>query len=132
MHPHLPAAMKKSTAKTATKSNPLRVSAGYRRFVLDQLEELGDVTPRSMFGGIGLYHRGVFFAIVAGDRLYFKVDAATRPDYERLGMEAFKPYPGRGGSMQYFAVPLAVIESSAELARWARRAIAVATRPKAH
>jgi DNA transformation protein len=124
--------MKKPPAKTAGKRNPLRVSDSYRRFVLDQLEELGDVTPRPMFGGVGLYHRGVFFAIVAGDRLYFKVDPATRPDYERLGMGAFNPYPGRGGSLQYFSVPIEVIESSAELATWARRAIAVARRTKAH
>lgn len=124
--------MKKKPAKAGARSNPLRVSEGYRRFVLGQLEELGDVTPRAMFGGIGLYHRGLFFAIVAGDRVYFKVDSATRPEYERLGMDSFNPYPGRGASMQYFAVPLEVLESPPELARWAKRAIAVAARAKAH
>lgn len=110
--------------------NPLTVSESYKRFVLDQLEELGDVTPRSMFGGVGLYHRGIFFGIIAGDALYLKVDDTTRLDYERAGMTAFKPYADRSGTMQYYAVPLEVLESGAELARWASKAVAVATRAK--
>ena len=105
------------------------VSDSYKRFVLDQLEELGDVTPRSMFGGVGLYHRDVFFAIVAGDVLYLKVDDATRGDYERAGMGPFRPFPDRGGgTMNYYAVPLEVLENAGELAEWARRAIDVAKR----
>ena len=52
----------------------LKVSEPFKSFVLDQLEELGDVAPRSMFGGIGLYCRGVFFGLIASDVLYLKVD----------------------------------------------------------
>ncbi len=107
----------------------MSVSDSYKRFVLGQLEELGDVTPRSMFGGVGLYYRDVFFGIVAADVLYLKVDDATRGDYERAGMGPFRPFPDRGrGTMQYYAVPLDVLESAAELAEWARRAIDVAKR----
>ncbi len=78
----------------------MSVSDSYKRFVLDQLDELGEVTPRSMFGGVGLYHRDVFFGIVAGDVLYLKVDDATRGDYERAGMGPFRPFPDRRGTMQ--------------------------------
>ena len=106
----------------------MKVSESFKAFVLDQLEELGDVAPKSMFGGVGLYHRGVFFAILAADVLYLKVDAATRPDYERAGMQPFRPYPGRqSGTMRYYAVPLEVLESATELAAWARKAVAAAT-----
>jgi len=113
--------------------NPLRVTDNYKRFVLDQLEEFGDVEPRSMFGAVGLYCRGVFFGIVAGDVLYLKVDDTTRGDYQRAGMSPFRPFPERGGTMQYYAVPLDVLESAEELARWARRAVDVAKqqRPRA-
>ena len=110
------------------KPNPLRVSASFRAFVLDQLNEAGDVLPRSMFGGVGLYCEGVFFGIIAGDVLYLKVDDTTRPDYERAGMGPFMPYPRRGGTMRYYAVPADVLENAAELGRWARRAIRVAER----
>jgi DNA transformation protein len=108
----------------------LKVSAGFKAFVLDQLEELGDVTPKSMFGGVGLYHRGVFFGILARDTMYLKVDEGNRDDYERAGMKAFKPYPGRArpGTMPYHAVPLEVLESASELAGWALKAIKAAER----
>jgi DNA transformation protein len=106
----------------------LKVSDGFRSFVLDQLEELGDVTPKSMFGGVGLYHRGVFFGILARDTLYLKVGDSNLADYERARMKPFKPYPNRGGTMKYYAVPLDVLESPIELVAWTRKAIAVANR----
>lgn len=106
----------------------MKVSDGFRAFVLDQFEELGDVTPRPMFGGVGLYHDGVFFGILAGDVLYLKVDGTTRREYVREGMRPFKPYAHRPMTMGYYAVPPAVLESPLELARWARKAIEVAAR----
>jgi DNA transformation protein len=106
----------------------LKVSDGYRSFVLDQLEEVGDVTAKSMFGGVGLYHRGVFFGIIARDTLYLKVGDLNRDDYTRAKMKPFKPYRDRGGTMKYYAVPLDILESPLELAVWARKAIEVAGR----
>ena len=105
----------------------LTVSAAFKSFVLDQLEEVGDVTPRSMFGGVGLYHRGVFFGILARDTLYLKVGDSNRADYKRARTKAFRPYPNRSGTMKYYAVPLDVLESPTDLAVWARKAIAVAS-----
>ncbi|MBI4478298.1 MAG: TfoX/Sxy family protein [Acidobacteria bacterium] len=111
--------------------NPLRVSGGFKAFVLDQLEELGGVVPRAMFGGVGLYRDGVFFGIIAGDELYLKVDDTNRPDYERAGSHPFKPYPHRPVTMQYFGVPIDVLESPIELAAWAKKAVAAAERSSA-
>jgi len=104
----------------------LSVTDGFKSFVLAQLEELGDVTARSMFGGVGLYHRGVFFALIARDTLYLKVGDANRADYARVKAKPFQPYPDRAATMKYYAVPVGVLESAAELAVWARKAIAVA------
>ena len=106
----------------------LAVSDGFRSFVLDQLSELEDVMPRSMFGGVGLYSRGLFFGILARDRLYLKVDDDNRAAYEEAGEKPFKPYPGRPGTMQYYAVPLAILESATELVEWARDARNAAAR----
>jgi DNA transformation protein len=52
----------------------LAVSAGFEELVLDNLRDVGVVIDRSMFGGIGLYCRGLFFGIIAADVLYLKVD----------------------------------------------------------
>ena len=112
----------------ARSARSLKVSDGFKSFVLDQFGELGSVTPKSMFGGIGLYHNGVFFGILARDTLYLKTDAHNVGDYEAAGMKPFKPYPDRKGTMRYYQVPLDVLESPIELAAWARKAIAAASR----
>jgi DNA transformation protein len=106
--------------------NPLKVTPPFRSFVLDQLAGLGGVTPRSMFGGIGLYRDGVFFGIVAGDMLYLRADDRSRPVYEAAGSHPFKPYPHRPGTMAYYSVPPSVLECAPDLARWARMACAAA------
>jgi DNA transformation protein len=94
--------------------------------VLGQLSDVRGLHARPMFGGIGLYADDVFFGIVAGDTLYFKVDDTNRQDYEREGSHPFKPYADRATTMAYYSVPAAVLEDSVDLARWAKRSIAVA------
>jgi DNA transformation protein and related proteins len=106
----------------------LRVSDGFRSFVLDQLEPLGPIVAKSMFGGVGLYCDGVFFGLIALDVLYLKVDETTRHDYEAAGSRPFRPFPDRSGTMQYYNVPVDVLESQIELVEWARKAVNVARR----
>jgi DNA transformation protein len=110
------------------KGRTLASSAGFEAFVVDQLALLGDVTPKKMFGGVGLYCDGWFFGIIARDELYLKADDGTRARFEAGGGRPFDPYPGRSGRMQYYSVPLDVLESAPELERWAREAVAVARR----
>ena len=102
-------------------------SKGYRDFVVEQLERVAPVTARSMFGGVGLYAQGLFFALIAEDRLYFKVNDSTRQDFERLGMEPFRPF-GEENAMGYYEVPVDVLEDAAQLEPWMRKAIEVAAK----
>jgi DNA transformation protein len=106
----------------------LRSSAGFVEFVVDQLAELGDVTAKSMFGGTGLYCGDRFFGIIARDVLYLKADDETRGRFDAAGSRPFRPYPDRPGTMQYYGVPVDVLESAPELVRWARDAVRAATR----
>ena len=105
----------------------MAVSESYRDFVLEQLGRVTPVTGKSMFGGVGLYADGLFFALIAEDRLYFKVDDTTRPDFERLGMEPFRPF-GEDSAMGYYEVPADVVEDPVQLAPWMRKAIDVAAK----
>jgi len=107
----------------------MAISESYHVFVLEQLGRVTPVTARSMFGGVGIYAEGVFFALIAEDRLYFKVDDATRPDFERLAMEPFRPF-GDESAMGYYEVPADVVEDVVQLAPWMKRAIDVAARAK--
>jgi len=98
-------------------------------FVLEQLGRVTPVTMKSMFGGVGIYAQGLFFALIAEDRLYFKVDDTTRPEFERLGMEPFRPF-GEDSVMGYYEVPADVLEDSVQLGPWTRKAIDVAAGAK--
>src|SRR5262245_32481894 len=108
----------------------LRVSDGFRTYVLDQLSPVQGLRARPMFGGFGLYAGDAFFGILAADVLYMKVDDSNRSDYEQAKAPAFKPFVNRPMSMSYYAVPVGVLESSHILAVWATRSIAVARRAK--
>lgn len=108
----------------------MAVSPEYRAYVLEQLACLGGVTDRPMFGGVGIYLDRVFFALIANDVLYFKVDDSNRADYETAGMAAFKPYPTRHTTMPYYEVPVSVLEDVEQLTAWGRKAYAVASRDR--
>lgn len=105
----------------------MSVSPTYRSFVLEQLGRvLPRVTGRSMFGGVGIYAGEVFFALIAEDMLYFKVNDSTRPAYEALGLEPFHPYGKNTKPMQYYQVPEDALEDPDALRPWVEQAIAVA------
>ncbi len=63
--------------------------------VLEQLAGIGRVRSRRMFGAVGLYAGDVFFAIVADNVVYLKVDEVTRGDFIDRGMGPFRPFPDR-------------------------------------
>jgi len=104
------------------------VSDEYLTYVIDQLECVGPVQARRMFGGAGLYCDGLFFALVADDVLYFKVDDSNCPDYESAGMGPFRPFPDKPNVMQYYEVPIDALENKDTLYDWARKALDVAER----
>lgn len=79
-----------------------------------------------MFGGVGIYSRDVFFALIADDTLYFKVDDSTRPEFEARGSPPFRPYGEEGEEMQYYRVPDELLEDPESLGHWADQAIQVA------
>jgi DNA transformation protein len=108
----------------------LSVSQEFQDYVTDQLSAVGSIQSKRMFGGVGLYADGIFFALIANDILYQKVDDSNRQDYEAAGMDAFRPYPDKTRIMQYFEVPVEVLEDQHELLVWARKSIAVALSAK--
>lgn len=104
------------------------VSDDYLDYVLEQRKPVGPVTARRMFGGVGLYAEGLFFALIADNVLYFKVDDANRPDYEAAGMGPFRPFGGKSYAMSYYEVPVDVLQDEEKIRRWARKALAAAAR----
>jgi DNA transformation protein len=97
--------------------------------VVETLRSFGPVTVRSMFGGWGIYRDSVFFALVAGDTLYFKSDDENRAQFERESPGPFT-FEKKGETVvtHYYAVPEDAFEDPQVMARWARLGYAAALR----
>lgn len=109
----------------------MTVSASFQTLVVDQLTRaMPAIRARPMFGGVGIYSGELFFALIADDTVYFKVDASTRPDFEARGMEPFRPFGEEGGTMQYYQLPEDLLEDPEALRPWAEKAVAVARQKK--
>jgi DNA transformation protein len=92
-------------------------------FVQELLEGWAPVSARRMFGGHGLYHEGLMFAIVMDQRLYLKADEANRPEFEALGLAPFTyAMKGKEVALSYWAAPDAIFDEPSEAVLWARSA----------
>jgi DNA transformation protein len=97
--------------------------------VLDLLEPLGGVSARAMFGEHGFFKGGAMFACIWKGNVYLRTDAENRPAHEAQGLAQFAAVMrGRRMAMPYHQVPPAALESADEMERWARPALAAATR----
>lgn len=102
----------------------------FQAFALEQLNRAQPTTAKRMFGGVGLYHAGRFFALMDDDALWLKVDDTNRGDFEARGMQPFYPFGDDGPVMHYWQLPEDVLEDIDELRRWCDKAIAVAAAAK--
>lgn len=102
----------------------MAISEAFKDYAVDQLEAFGIVSVKKMFGGAGLYHDGLIFALIADDVLYFKVDDSNKADYKKAGMKPFKPFADKPMVMPYYEVPADVLEDRNRLAEWAEKACA--------
>ncbi|HEV2150225.1 MAG TPA: TfoX/Sxy family protein [Longimicrobiaceae bacterium] len=104
----------------------MAVSREFRDYVLEQLGRVAPVTSRAMFGGVGIYSEGVFFALMDDDLVYFKTDDTNRPDFERAGKGPFRPFGEEAKPMRYHELPGELLEDPDQLRPWMEKALAVA------
>jgi DNA transformation protein len=98
--------------------------------VVETMRAFGPVERKAMFGGWGLYHAGLFFALVFDNVLYLRVDGECLGAFEALGLPAFV-YESRLGektSMHYRQAPDEALDSPEVMAEWAQRSYAAALR----
>ena len=98
-------------------------------FVQELLEDWAPVSARRMFGGHGLYHEGLMFAIVMEQRLYLKADEVNRAEFEALGLAPFTyAMKGKEVALSYWAAPDAIFDAPEDAVHWAQSAWAAAFR----
>ncbi len=102
----------------------------------DAIEEmfsgLGPVSIRRMFGGKGIYHRGLIVAIDLRDEIMLKADAISAPQFAEAGARQWS-YEGKKGKpvlMPYWSVPEDAFDDPDEMRRWTELAYAAAMRTK--
>ena len=101
-------------------------------YLLDQLEPLGNVTSKSMFGGYGIYSDGVMFGIVADGGFFLKVASASLADFEREGLSPFTyTKKGRKIALSYYSAPPDALDNPETMLTWARKALDAAMRAAA-
>ncbi len=100
---------------------------------LDYLDEVferfGPIRVRRMFGGYGVYHDELMFALVAANVLYLKADAQTAKLFEEKGLRRFE-YVKRGKTVElsYYAAPEELFDDPDVARTWAARAYEAAVR----
>ncbi len=94
------------------------VPDSFRDRVMTDLEPLGDIRARAMFGGYGIFEDGDMFGLMSGSALFFKVGDANRAAFETIGSEQFSGMP-------YFRVPDSVMDDAGMLKEWTHAAIEV-------
>ena len=67
----------------------MKVSPEFLEFELEKLAPIGGVKSRAMFGGYGIFHDSLMFALISEDTLYFKVNESNRNIYEMAGSRPF-------------------------------------------
>ena len=101
----------------------------YAADMLELLKPCGQVTGRAMFGGYGIWERGVMFALLDSDSvLYFKTDSTTESMYKAEGASQFTPKVSdkEPTGMPYWSVPASVLDDQEELEKWAKQSIFLA------
>ena len=99
---------------------------------LELFAPVGSTRVRRMFGGHGFYIDDLFVALIAGERLYLKTDARTKPLFEAAGSEPFVyDSVGKSVSLSYFSAPDDAMESPPLMQPWARHALSAALRARA-
>ena len=100
-------------------------------YLQEVFEPFGPIAARRMFGGYGIYHDGIMFALVADDMLYMKADDANAHYFEEKGLSQFEyPKANKMVKLSYYQAPEEIMEDPVEAAIWARRSFEVALRAK--
>lgn len=108
----------------------MAVTDDYIEFARDLLADFEPLRIRRMFGGAGIYSGELFFAILADDTMYLKVDDGNRAGFEERGLLrfAYETKAGRTGTMSYYPVPSESMDDPEALSPWARGALDAARR----
>lgn len=84
-------------------------------FATDLFSDLGQLSTRKMFGGLGIYHASIIFAIVSSEgRIYVKTIPVTAAALADEGAQQFH-------NMPYWSLPESTLDDPDAACDWARQ-----------
>lgn len=91
----------------------------------EALDGVGFVRGGRMFGGVGVYFDGTFFAIITGGTIYLKTSEGMRARFEAERSQPFsyQTKTGRTQLTSYWRLPERLLDEVDELRDWARASI---------
>lgn len=106
-------------------------SSDFVVFAVELLSSVGPVSAKRMFGGHGVYARGVMFALLDDDELFLKVDGETRARFRDAGCRNWV-YPGMAeAETSYYRPPDEAHDDPEAMAPWAQLGLEAALRARA-
>ncbi len=105
----------------------MAVSDEQIEMVRDLFAEVGPITVRKMFGGLGLYSEGTIFAILMSDgQLKLKGVGEMAETFDAEGWERWtyrRDGSDKVAAMPYWSVPDTLLDDPEEASAWARRVL---------
>ena len=99
----------------------------FKEKIKSQLDFLGSIKSKNMFGTSAFSKEGIFFASIEKKKLYFKVDENTVQDFEKYGMPSLNKHRK---SLDYYQVPDEIITNQKLFQDWATKALKSAINKK--
>jgi DNA transformation protein len=91
-------------------------------YLHDVFSPFGVIRTRKMFGGYGVYHNDVMFALVAEGTLYLKSDETIETYFKQRNLQQFEySKANKPVKMSYFAAPEEIYEDPDQAVLWAQR-----------
>lgn len=110
-----------------------RKDESFHQYVMEEIfNDIEGIISRPMFGGWGIYKDAIFFALISGGQLYFKVDDSNQKDYEKQGSRPFvyNAHNGKKVTMSYWELPADMLEDKYVLKEWVEKSVDAAMRSK--
>lgn len=111
----------------------MSASRDFLALVKELFAPLGGITSRSMFGGIGVYSRGVMFGLIFDDALYLKADGDSQQAFQarNCGPFVYENSAGKPVTTSYWQMPAELVDEPDEALAWGKTALKVAQAVKA-
>lgn len=104
----------------------------FAAFTVDNLQAMGPVYSKNMFGGFGVFLDGLMFGLIADNELFLKVDKENVAEFEELGMQPFTyEKQGKPMNLSYYQAPEECMESNELLVAWGNSGFGAALRAAA-